>query len=57
MDGMSSVAPDNAEATEAWSGPLFEIFLKYRDLTTGGLRRPRRGGDAVEPAAAGRAGD
>ena len=34
---MSSVAPDNAEATEAWSGPLFEIFLKYRDLTTGGL--------------------
>src|SRR3954469_14507805 len=37
MDRMSSVAPDNAEATEAWSGPLFEIFLKYRDLTTGGL--------------------
>src|SRR3954454_1472767 len=34
---MSSVAPDNAEATEAWSGPLFEIFVKYRDLTTGGL--------------------
>ncbi|MGN6202580.1 MAG: class I SAM-dependent methyltransferase, partial [Solirubrobacterales bacterium] len=34
---MSSVAPDNAEATEAWSGPLFDIFLKYRDLTTGGL--------------------
>lgn len=34
---MSSIAPDNAEATEAWSGPLFEIFLKYRDLTTGGL--------------------
>src|SRR3954467_13965519 len=37
MNAMSSVAPDNAEATEAWSGPLFEIFLKYRDLTTGGL--------------------
>jgi SAM-dependent methyltransferase len=37
MGWMSSVAPDNAEATEAWSGPLFEIFLKYRDLTTGGL--------------------
>ena len=34
---MSSVAPDNAEATEAWSGPLFDVFLKYRDLTTGGL--------------------
>src|SRR5215213_1620612 len=37
MNFMSSVAPDNAEATEAWSGPLFEIFLEYRDLTTGGL--------------------
>src|SRR3954464_2435590 len=37
MNAMSSVAPDNAEATEAWSGPLFEIFLEYRDLTTGGL--------------------
>ena len=32
-----SVAPDNVEATEAWSGPLFDVFLKYRDLTTGGL--------------------
>ncbi|MGN6217071.1 MAG: class I SAM-dependent methyltransferase [Solirubrobacterales bacterium] len=34
---MESVAPDNAEATEAWSGPLFELFVKYRELTTAGL--------------------
>ena len=34
---MAYVAPDNVEATEAWSGPLFDVFLKYRDLTTGGL--------------------
>ena len=34
---MSSVAPDNAEAIEAWSGPLFDIFVKYRDLATAGL--------------------
>jgi len=34
---MTSIAPENVEATEAWSGPLFEIFLEYRDLTTGGL--------------------
>lgn len=27
----------NREATEAWSGPLFETFVKYRDLVTGGL--------------------
>lgn len=37
MGGMADVAPENAEATEAWSGPLFDVFLKYRDLTTGGL--------------------
>jgi len=34
---MAFVAPDNAEATEAWSGPLFDIFLRYRDLTAAGL--------------------
>ena len=34
---MAFVAPDNVEATEAWSGPLFEIFAKYRELTSAGL--------------------
>ena len=34
---MAYVAPDNAEATEAWSGPLFDLFVKYRDLTAAGL--------------------
>lgn len=34
---MSSVAPDNAEATEAWSGPLFDLFVEYRELTSAGL--------------------
>jgi SAM-dependent methyltransferase len=34
---MAGVAPENAEATEAWSGPLFDLFVKYRDLTTAGL--------------------
>jgi SAM-dependent methyltransferase len=36
-DGSGAVDPGNAEATEAWSGPLFETFVKYRSLTTGGL--------------------
>jgi SAM-dependent methyltransferase len=36
-DGTGSVDPSNAEATEAWSGPLFDLFVKYRELTTGGL--------------------
>jgi SAM-dependent methyltransferase len=53
---MSSVAPDNTEATEAWSGPLFDLFVKYRDLTTRGLgahgevamrSNPPRSGDRV----------
>ena len=26
------VVEDNVEATEAWNGPLFEIWVKYRDL-------------------------
>jgi SAM-dependent methyltransferase len=34
---MDSVAPENVEATEAWSGPLFDVFVEYRDLTTRGL--------------------
>jgi SAM-dependent methyltransferase len=27
----------NAEATEAWDGPLFERFVEYRDIIVGGL--------------------
>lgn len=34
---MAYVAPDNEEATEAWSGPLFDLFVKYREQTTAGL--------------------
>jgi SAM-dependent methyltransferase len=53
---MGSVAPDNVETTEAWSGPLFELFVKYRELTTAGLgahgetaiaANPPRPGDRV----------
>ncbi|HVY96636.1 MAG TPA: class I SAM-dependent methyltransferase [Solirubrobacterales bacterium] len=32
-----SVAASNREAAEAWSGPLFDRFVKYRDLVAGGL--------------------
>lgn len=34
---MESVAASNREATEAWSGPLFDRFVRFRDLVTGGL--------------------
>jgi SAM-dependent methyltransferase len=32
-----SVAASNLEAAAAWSGPLFDRFVKYRDLVAGGL--------------------
>jgi SAM-dependent methyltransferase len=50
---MSSVAPDNAEATEAWSGPLFDLFVKYRDLTTAGLGAHGEAAMQVSPPRAG----
>lgn len=47
---------DNVEATEAWNGPLFEIWIEYRDIVAEGLRdhgeaalsaNPPREGDRV----------
>ncbi len=54
MGRMSSVAPDNVEATEAWSGPLFEVFVKYRELTGSGLGAH---GDAALALSSPRPGD
>jgi SAM-dependent methyltransferase len=34
---VESVAPTNREAAEAWSGPLFDRFVQYRDLVADGL--------------------
>lgn len=34
---MEGVAADNQEATDAWSGPLFETFVRYRPLVADGL--------------------
>jgi len=34
---VESVAPSNREATEAWSGPLFDRFVRFRELVTSGL--------------------
>lgn len=43
---MEPVAAANREATEAWSGPLFDCFVQYRELVTGGLGA--HGGTAME---------
>lgn len=34
---MEQIAASNREASEAWSGPLFDRFVRYRDLVTDGL--------------------
>lgn len=34
---MDQVVAANREAAEAWSGPLFECFVEYRDLVADGL--------------------
>jgi SAM-dependent methyltransferase len=53
---MESVAASNREATDAWSGPLFDRFVQFRDLVAGGLgahgeaameAHPPRPGDRV----------
>lgn len=52
----ANVAPANEESTEAWSGPLFERFLKFRPYVAEGLgahgevamaAHPPRAGDRV----------
>jgi ubiquinone/menaquinone biosynthesis C-methylase UbiE len=51
-----SVAENNTEAAEAWSGSLFDCFVRFRDLATAGLgahgdaalrAHPPRQGDRV----------
>ena len=53
---MSEVAPANQEATDAWSGPLFDRFLRFRPYVAEGLgahgevameAHPPRPGDRV----------
>src|SRR4051794_41034273 len=37
MQAMEQIAASNKEATDAWSGPLFDSFVEFRELVTGGL--------------------
>ncbi len=56
MQAMAEIAASNQEATDAWSGPLFDRFVRFRGLVTGGLgahgeaaieAHPPRPGDRV----------
>jgi SAM-dependent methyltransferase len=44
---------DNAEATEAWNGPLYEIWIEYRDLVAEGIREHGEAALAANPPGAG----
>ncbi len=48
------VVEDNLEATEAWNGPLFDIWVEYRDIVAEGLRNH---GEAALGASPPREGD
>lgn len=43
------VVEDNVEATEAWNGPLFEIWVEYRDLVAESLREHSERALAANP--------
>ena len=32
------VVEDNVEATDAWNGPLFDVWMQYREILTAGVR-------------------
>ncbi|MBS1894958.1 MAG: class I SAM-dependent methyltransferase [Actinobacteria bacterium] len=46
---MAEVAPANAESTEAWSGPLFERFVRFRPYVAEGLGRHGEAAIAAHP--------
>jgi SAM-dependent methyltransferase len=48
------VIEDNVEATEAWNGPLFDVWIEYRDIVAEGLRNH---GEAALAASPPREGD
>ena len=43
------VVEDNAEATDAWNGPLFDIWIEYRDIVAEGLREHGEAAIAANP--------
>ena len=53
MENAIRVVEDNVEATEAWNGPLFEIWMEYRDIVAEGLRDHGEAALAADPPRAG----
>lgn len=53
MVSMEQIAASNREATEAWSGPLFDRFVRFRELVAGGLGAHGEAAMAAYPPSAG----
>lgn len=53
MGNVSSVAPTNEEAVEAWNGVLFDRFVQYRHLVSGGLGAHGEEALRIQPPASG----
>ncbi len=53
MENAIRIVEDNVEATEAWNGPLFEVWIEYRDLVAAGLREHGERALAANPPSAG----
>ena len=49
MEEAIRTVEDNVEATEAWNGPLFEVWIEYRDLVADGLREHGEAAIAAHP--------
>ena len=43
------VVDDNVEATEAWNGPLFDVWIEYRDVVAEGVRNHGEAALAANP--------
>jgi ubiquinone/menaquinone biosynthesis C-methylase UbiE len=48
-EGAKGVAAENEEATEAWSGVLFDRFVEFRDIVTTGLGNHGEAALALHP--------
>jgi len=53
MESGVRVVEDNAEAAEAWNGPLYEVWIKYRELVADGLREHGENALRLTPPAVG----
>lgn len=53
MGDATRIVEDNVEATEAWNGPLFDVWLKFRDVVAEGITEHGERAIAANPPATG----